>query len=404
MPDQPTYSVEEIRALAEAGINLTSELSLRAVLQKVVDSARDTIGARYAALSVLSEDGRIEQFISSGITEAERAAIGHIPFGKGLVGVLLHEGTILRLEDISADPRSVGFPPNHPPMTSLLGVPVVWRGRIIGNLYLTEKTRAPSFDQRDEELLRLLAAQAAVAISNASLYELRTEFLSTVAHELRTPLTSVRTSVGLLMDPTIDADPEIHQTLLENISNSADRMQHLVNDLLDLARFRSGNLYLQVQQFDARELVRAAADAVKILTRERRQRLNVRLPKRAVHVMGDRWRLEQALINLLSNASKFSPEDSTIKLKVKLVGGDVEWSVSDEGPGIEPEDMSRLFERFFTRRRDTSGSSSGAGLGLPIALAVAQAHGGTIDVESRLKQGSTFTLRVPKEHQEGTST
>jgi len=89
---------------------------------------------------------------------------------------------------------------------------------------------------------------------------------------------------------------------------------------------------------------------------------------------------------------------------LRSVVPDVEWSVSDEGPGIAIEDMDRLFERFFTRRRDTSGSSSGAGLGLPIALAVAQAHGGTIDVESRLKQGSTFTLRVPKEHQEGTST
>lgn len=85
METQPTYSIEDIRALAEAGISLTSELSLRAVLQKVVDVARDNIGARYAALSVLTEDGRIEQFISSGITDAERSAIGHIPFGKGLL-------------------------------------------------------------------------------------------------------------------------------------------------------------------------------------------------------------------------------------------------------------------------------------------------------------------------------
>ena len=254
----------------------------------------------------------------------------------------------------------------------------------LGKLYLDSIGAGRDVSERLEELERL-----------------RTEFLSTVAHELRTPLTSVRTSVGLLMDPTIHADPEIHQTLLENISNSADRMQHLVNDLLDLARVRSGNLYLQVQQFDARELARAAADAVKILTREKRQRLNVTLPKRAVRVMGDRWRLEQALINLLSNASKFSPEDSTIGLKVKLVGGDVEWSVSDEGPGIEPEDMSRLFERFFTRRRDTSGSSSGAGLGLPIALAVAQSHDGTVDVESRPGEGSIFTLRIPKDHLQG---
>jgi two-component system sensor histidine kinase DevS len=168
---QPTYSIEDIRALAEAGISLTSELSLRAVLQKVVDVARHNIGARYAALSVLANDGRIEQFLTSGITDSERAAIGHVPFGKGLLGVLLREGATLRLEDISADPRSAGFPPNHPAMKSLLGVPVIWRGKVIGNLYLTEKEGARAFDERDEELLRLLATQAAVAITNASLYE-----------------------------------------------------------------------------------------------------------------------------------------------------------------------------------------------------------------------------------------
>src|ERR1700674_3270146 len=172
METPPTFSIEDIRALAESGISLTSELSLRAVLQMVVDVARDNVGSRYAALSVLTKDGSIEQFISSGITDEERIAIGHIPFGKGLLGVLLHEGATLRLEDISADPRSVGFPPNHPPMKSLVGVPVVWRGKIIGNLYLTEKMGAPAFNARDQELLRLLATQAAVAITNARLYEL----------------------------------------------------------------------------------------------------------------------------------------------------------------------------------------------------------------------------------------
>jgi signal transduction histidine kinase len=256
----------------------------------------------------------------------------------------------------------------------------------LGRHYVESVKRGKDLGERLEEVERL-----------------RTEFLSTVAHELRTPLTAVRTSVGLLMDPTIHADPETHQTLLENISNSADRMQHLVNDLLDLARFRSGSIYLQIQRFDAREPARAGMDAVKILMREKSQRLDAIFPKRKIWVMGDRWRVEQALINLLSNASKFSPEGSTIRLTARSAGKNVEWSVSDEGPGIAPEDMGRLFERFFTRRRDISGSSSGAGLGLPIALAVAQSHGGTIAVESQESEGSTFTLRIPKEHAQAAS-
>ncbi len=166
-----TYSAEDIRGLLEASVNLTSELSLDAVLQKVVDVARNQIGARYAALSVLTGDGEIGQFISSGITTEERDAIGRIPLGRGLLGVLLHEGASLRLEEMSKDPRSVGFPANHPPMKSLLGVPVVGQGRILGNLYLTEKIQPGGFNERDEELLQLLSTHASVAITNARLYE-----------------------------------------------------------------------------------------------------------------------------------------------------------------------------------------------------------------------------------------
>jgi two-component system sensor histidine kinase DevS len=171
MAAKATYSADDIRALAEASVSLTSELSLDTVLQKVVDVAREQIGARYAALSVLNAGGEIERFIASGITPEERERIGHVPEGRGLLSVLLHEGASLRLDDIGKDPRSVGFPPNHPRMKSLLGVPVVSHGRILGNLYLTEKQGAREFDERDEEIVKLLSAQAAVAIRNAALYE-----------------------------------------------------------------------------------------------------------------------------------------------------------------------------------------------------------------------------------------
>ena len=161
----------DLRALTEAGLSLTSELSLDAVLQKVVDMARRQAGARYAALSVLGEDGEIERFVCSGMSRAQQARIGHIPRGDGLLGVLLREGPPLRIDAVAADPRRAGFPPHHPPMRSLLGVPIVSGQRIIGNLYLTEKTGTGSFDERDEEIVNLLATQAAVAIRNAKLYE-----------------------------------------------------------------------------------------------------------------------------------------------------------------------------------------------------------------------------------------
>lgn len=165
------YTTQELRALTEAGIGLTTELALDAVLQKVVEVARELIGTHYAAMSVLAPDGAMERFLFSGVSEARRQKIGDLPKGRGLLGVLLREGASLRLEDMSADARSVGFPPNHPPMKSLLGVPVISQGRIIGNLYITEKEGGARFSDSDEELMRLLAAQAAVAIHNAELYE-----------------------------------------------------------------------------------------------------------------------------------------------------------------------------------------------------------------------------------------
>src|SRR6266542_2431793 len=165
-----SYTAEDIRGLVDAGIALTSELSLDGILQKLVDVARAQVGARYAAISVLSENGEISQFVTSGISDEDRAKIGHIPYGKGLLGVLLHAETSLRLADLAKDPRSAGFPSHHPPMKSLLGVPLVSRGRIIGNLYLSDKQEAEA-DERDEEIVRLLATQAAAAIETSRLRE-----------------------------------------------------------------------------------------------------------------------------------------------------------------------------------------------------------------------------------------
>jgi signal transduction histidine kinase len=156
------------RALVEAGIAITSELSLDAVLQTLIRIAAELTGAQYSALGVIDRAGReLDRFVTYGIDEPGRAAIGDLPRGRGILGVLIDDARPLRLDDLSRDPRSVGFPPNHPPMTSFLGVPVMTRGVAFGNLYLAEKQPAGSFTKEDEEIVTLLAAQAAVAIENA---------------------------------------------------------------------------------------------------------------------------------------------------------------------------------------------------------------------------------------------
>ncbi len=157
--------------LLEAGLALASELSLDAVLQRIVDLAVQITGAKYGALGVLGPNERIVEFVTTGVTPEQRRAIGHPPTGRGILGVLIRDARPLRLSEISKDPRSVGFPPNHPPMHSFLGAPVKARGRVFGNIYLTEKQGAPEFGTEDEEALVVLATQAGVAVENARLYE-----------------------------------------------------------------------------------------------------------------------------------------------------------------------------------------------------------------------------------------
>ncbi|HEV8469842.1 MAG TPA: GAF domain-containing sensor histidine kinase [Candidatus Limnocylindria bacterium] len=160
-----------LRALNVAGMALTSELETATVLQRVVDQARAVANAKYAALGVFDQSGTVEQFITSGITDEERALIGPLPHGLGLLGLIQREPHALRVREIKDHPASVGFPANHPPMRSFLGTPIRWRGVALGNLYLTQKQGALEFSDEDEEAATTLAAQAAIAIENARLYE-----------------------------------------------------------------------------------------------------------------------------------------------------------------------------------------------------------------------------------------
>lgn len=161
----------ELLALHSAGLDVTADLSLEVVLRKVVEQAKNLVGAKYGALSVVDREGRIQSFITSGISLEQRAAIGPPPVGHGLLGVVLREGQRLRLRDIAKHPQSYGFPPNHPPMSSLLAVPIPCKSPFLGNLYLTEKLGDNAFTPDDEETLARFGLQAALAIDNAHLHQ-----------------------------------------------------------------------------------------------------------------------------------------------------------------------------------------------------------------------------------------
>src|SRR4051794_7244423 len=170
-------NTDRFRALVEAGVSISSELSLDALLQTLVEKAAELTGARYAALGVIDRAGtELERFVTTGIDTGAHAAIGDLPRGRGFLGTLIREAKTLRLHDLTEDPRSAGIPPNHPPMHSFLGVPIVLRGVPYGNFYLTEKKGGEDFDDEDEEVGAPRASQAAVAIENARLYEAATRW------------------------------------------------------------------------------------------------------------------------------------------------------------------------------------------------------------------------------------
>jgi two-component system, NarL family, sensor histidine kinase DevS len=167
------------RRLIDAGIAVTSELTLDGVLQRIVETAADLTSARYAALGVIDRSGvALERFLTTGIDPETHERIGDLPRGRGILGVLIRDAQALRLHDLTTDPRSIGFPPHHPLMQTFLGVPILLRGVSYGNLYLTEKADGGDFTAEDEEVVTLLAAQAAVAIENARLYESATRWLA----------------------------------------------------------------------------------------------------------------------------------------------------------------------------------------------------------------------------------
>ena len=164
--------VKQLRRLLDAVMVVASEYSLPVILRRIAETAADLVGARYAAIGVLDEQHRVlAEFITVGIDADDAARIGHLPEGHGILGLLIVQPKPLRLPDLTAHPDSYGFPPNHPPMTSFLGVPILLRDEVFGNLYLTEKADGDVFTDVDEELAVALAAAAGLAIENARLHQ-----------------------------------------------------------------------------------------------------------------------------------------------------------------------------------------------------------------------------------------
>jgi signal transduction histidine kinase len=292
--------------------------------------------------------------------------------------------------------------------SSVVAVPLR-SGTTIGVLRVSNKRRG-LFTRQDVRLLAVFAAQAAVALSNASLYEqavhereqlkelerLKSQFLSLVSHELRTPLSSIKASAEVLLSTAPADAPDAQVRLLRNIDRSSDRLGALITDLLDLTRLEGGRLELHRERVDLRDIAEEAIATVRPLIDGRRQKLSVCYDSEPCIVNGDRRRLEQVALNLLTNAVKYGRVDGRIWLLVhRAPGGTLRLEVRDDGPGIRESQQRLVFERFYRLDTDETRRAPGTGLGLPIARALTELHGGQLDLRSDAGRGSTFVVTLP---------
>ncbi len=374
---------QQLAALHAAGIALTTELDLTTVLQKVVDLARDLVGAKYAALGVLGADGRfIDQFLTSGISPELRAQLGAPPRGHGLLGVLINEGKPILVPDIRKDPRSVGFPPNHPQMRSLLGVPIRSKGVVFGDLYMADKLTPTGeitvFTPQDQEVLEMFATQAAIAIENAQLYRQKQQLAVLQERErfgmdLHDGIIQSIYAVGLQLE---DAETRIPTEPAE----AASRVHQIILALNDIIRdIRNYILDLRPQRFQGRDLKRGLEELARDLRANTFLTVNLNADTLEPELLSPEQTVEilhvaqEALTNVRKHARA-----SRVELDLVRDADAVVLSIEDNGVGIA------------NGRKDGKG-----GYGLPNMRERARAAGGELQIEPGELGGTRIVLTIP---------
>jgi signal transduction histidine kinase len=384
--------------------SLMAELNLPAVLERVAELAAEVVGARFVAVGLLAPDGTtLESFVTTGIAERERDAIGALPTGRGILGLLIREGRPIRLKDLGQHPASSGFPPNHPPMKSFLGVPIAGRHGVVGELYLTEKVGAEDFNDEDEHIAVLLSITTASAVENArlhtdrsrlleevqQLHRSRERFFAMVNHELRNALAAVYGWAEMLVRKK---EPGTVPRAAHEILDSAEQAVALINDLLDLSRLDEDRLKPVFRNVECGRVLRGALQRVRPSADEQRIALELSEPEPGLLSLTDAQRVEQILVNLLRNAIRHSPAGGTVSAKASHENGGIVFRIADQGPGIPPGEEELIFDVYVT----TAGEERmGVGLGLPLSRRLARLLGGDLVAHPRPGEGGLFVLRLP---------
>ena len=371
---------DALSAVADAVLGIAGDLSIDVVLERLVHAARDLAGARYAALGVPDEDQGFARFITAGMTDAEIEAMGPLPRTHGLLGAMLTDPAPYRAADIRDDPRFRGWwPSTHPVMRSFLGVPIVFRGDVIGAFYLTDKIDDAAFSEADEDLVGVLAAHAAVLMEHARLYEQSRELSvlderNRLARELHDAMTQTLFSLRL----TVEAAAAAAATDPKQAAAELDTARRLVDSVFDELRVLI--LDLRPPALGADGLVAAVRKHLAVAARARGLRTSVAVTGDGQTTLGPQAERELFRIvqEAVSNAVRHA-EASAVDVVVSFEGGSAAVTVTDDGAGFDTA------ARAVRSRR----------LGLTSMRERAQALGGTLMVRSAPGEGTTVRAEVP---------
>ncbi len=422
---------ESLKAFREIDHEITSTLDRNAVLQTIARHARALLKADIAHVATCDPRTGIATVVAgSGDRGGFLRGLEIVP-SHGAGGYVLTTGHPLIIDNYAHDPR---ITKNHHELVgsegivALLVVPIALKGKTIGLLYAGNRSPIP-FTTGDQEILSRLAAQAAIAIENATLYaqvqqyaeeleakvetrtrELRdanlqlaaasqhkSEFLASMSHELRTPLNAVIGFAEVLLERLFGELNEKQDEFLQDILSSGRHLLSLINDILDLSKVEAGRMELRLEPFN----FPLALENAMTLVRERAKRhgisLSLTVDDRLGEFVADERKVRQILLNLLSNAVKYTPDGGRISVAAALANGCAEIAVSDTGIGIAPEEQAAIFEAFRQVGREQTQKREGTGLGLTLAKSYVELHGGKISVQSELGKGATFTFTLPEQ-------
>jgi signal transduction histidine kinase len=384
--------------LMEISQQLNSTLDLSILLDRIIRAASELTETEAASILLIdAQTGELRFEAASAMSKGAMEAIV-VPMEGSLAGWVVQHAQPVLVEDTSNEPRffkqvddTLGNRTRN-----LLGVPMIAHNKVIGVVEAINKRDGLMWSDDDVDTLTTLAAQAAIAIENARLFQ-QSDFIAEVVHELRTPLLAIKTSVALLQRSEL---PELRRgQIIRTVEGETDRLIRLTTDFLDLARLESGRTRIEPLTFKIAELLRESADIVRSQAAERHVTISIDADD-LLMLNADRGKTKQVLLNLLTNAIKYNHENGTIKLSAAPVGDPSERepmariTVADTGRGLSEEDKGHIFEKFW-RSADSSTHASGTGLGLVIAKRIIEAHGGEMWLESELGVGTSFFFTLP---------